>query len=713
MTCRDDHQMSMSCLNNAGDRTAYGLLISLLLAEYLFFYTYASREIVWAYANNHDQAEYLLKTYTLWAAAAGGDLAAWVDHFREPLSTGLLFPFQGAVMCLLFGACRISCLSLNFIYFALLQTAVFFWTRSTAGNVWAGFVGVGLLLTQQTAFFWAGGLFDFRIDFAAYCLYGIWALAVMRSRIFEDRKWTLIAAIICAWLIATRFIVAAYAVGVMGVLVLYLLGGLFRYRRTPSRRTSTRNRLVNVGLFGLTVGALAGPAFYVARKQILSYYGGLHATGSERFIRAAEVGIKGFADHITYYPASVRYDHLGSVFLLLAASLTLGTLLLAGLRRRGGLLGADVSTTVLTAMVFLGSCIIVPFIILTIDISKSPVVGGIVGVPCALAIVAAIVFVGRVAFSSAGAFDLSSFSWAAMALVTMLAGGCHYVNHLIHHGPLYYRQQEIAQLTRIYDSIGKYTETVGWKNPALSMNTVADVINGRVVAVSYFERTGKLLQFRRQFGDKIFAVSRDEAIENLPKTDILVMQDLSKESFVGHPFPFYASILGLNDEIGRWADEHLVLLIETPSVYGAGFRVYVRPTMSVMGLSEGGCLTKKGIWFSGEGRIIRQRPLVFLEGSAGDSVAKTATLRAEVYAKDRSPFSIPAEFTVKGRKRLIRLDFSGVEQYLKDTVITKLTLNLGDEKDESEAGAEGTANAFCGFKGVRMEPTPKTSAPVD
>jgi hypothetical protein len=135
--------------------------------------------------------------------------------------------------------------------------------------------------------------------------------------------------------------------------------------------------------------------------------------------------------------------------------------------------------------------------------------------------------------------------------------------------------------------------------------------------------------------------------------------------------------------------------------------------MSVIGLSESGCLTKRGIWFSGEGRIIRQRPLVFLEGSAGDSVAKKATLRAEVYAKDRSPFGIPAELTVKGRKRLIRLDFSDAEQYLKDTVITRLTLNLSDERDESEAGADVTANAFCGFKRVRMEPTPKTSAPVD
>ena len=159
--------MSISFFKNPGSRTAFILLSILILFEYLFFYTYACREILWSYPNNHDQATYLYRTYSLWTAFVGRDATVCLDSLRSPFSTGFLFPIQGAVMCLLFGAGRLACLSLNFLYFAGLQVAFFGLIRRITGNTWAGYVGVGLLLAQGTAFFWAGGLFDFRIDFAA------------------------------------------------------------------------------------------------------------------------------------------------------------------------------------------------------------------------------------------------------------------------------------------------------------------------------------------------------------------------------------------------------------------------------------------------------------------------------------------------------------------------------------------------------------------
>jgi len=46
-----------------------------------------------------------------------------------------------------------------------------------------------------------GGLFDFRIDFAAYSLYGIWAAPSLESKLFLDFRWAIGAGLVGGFLV--------------------------------------------------------------------------------------------------------------------------------------------------------------------------------------------------------------------------------------------------------------------------------------------------------------------------------------------------------------------------------------------------------------------------------------------------------------------------------------------------------------------------------
>ena len=308
---------------------AYILFGVLLLLEFLFFRGYAEREVVWAYPNNHDQATYLLHTYSLYTDHLSNGIAAWIKYLKNPPSQGILFPVQGVFLCLLFGATRMACLGVNFILFAVLQAFLLYTVRWLTRDIWLGFVGVGLLLSQISAFFWAGGLFDYRIDFSAYCLYGIWILVVLRSAVFSDTRWTVGAGLVAAWLMLMRFVTVPYIIGAT-LLTALLISVTSLYGLSDVReRHAVLRRIKGAGLFLAIVVGATGPFLYLARHAIWGYYGERHL-GPEKYVIAAQLHITDFIGHLSYYPKSILYDHLGPLF----GALSLALLCIAYIFRR-------------------------------------------------------------------------------------------------------------------------------------------------------------------------------------------------------------------------------------------------------------------------------------------------------------------------------------------------------------------------------------------
>ena len=366
----------------------------LLLLEFLFFSGYAEREIVWAYPNHHDQAGYLFRTYSLYTDHLINGIAAWIRYLKEPPSQGILFPAQGVFLCLLFGASRMACLGVNFILFAVLQAFLLYTVRWLTEDIWLGFVGVGLLLSQVSAFFWAGGLFDYRIDFAAYCLYGIWILMVLRSGVFSDTGWTVGAGLVAAWLMLTRFVTVPYVIGatLLTALVIYLTSLYFWDGR---ERHDALWRITRAGLFLAIAAAVTAPFLYIARHAIWGYYGVLHR-GPEKYIVAAELQIKDFVGHLSFYPKSILYDHLGPLFGALSLTLLCIAYIFRRIRGNNAAVGGSHpdARRPIPAFLFLVATIVTPLIVPTLNVTKNPVVGDIVGAPIALIALLAVLRIG-------------------------------------------------------------------------------------------------------------------------------------------------------------------------------------------------------------------------------------------------------------------------------------------------------------------------------
>src|SRR5271166_2504410 len=232
---------------NRFDRTA---LLILILLEALLFSSFYMREVAWYPPDNFDQASYLIETYRLQERILTHGLGqAWKVLWSRGHAAGVLFPIEGALAGIVIGGTRLPQLCVLFIGFCGLQVAAF----TTARAVWErrvyGYIALGLILSQITLWFWqGGGLFDFRMDFLAYCLYGIWACAVTRSQLFLHRYWSLGSGLIGAFLVLNRFVTFTYLVGVSAGFALVCGIIAIFWRKDADLISRMRRRLLNLGL---------------------------------------------------------------------------------------------------------------------------------------------------------------------------------------------------------------------------------------------------------------------------------------------------------------------------------------------------------------------------------------------------------------------------------------------------------------------------------
>jgi hypothetical protein len=373
------------------DRT---ILLILIALEALLFYTFYAREVAPYPPQYYDQGDYLSQAYILQESIhANGFRELWRELSGNNHASSLALPIEGALFGVILGGTRLPQLCVLFAAFCALQVFAFATARKTWGHRRYGYVLLGLILCQSTLWYWAGGLFDFRIDFVAYCIYGIWACAVIRSKFFLDRRWTIGCGLIGAFLVLHRFLSVIYIVGVsigfaVACATIWLLA-----RRNLDKRYRMRQRLFNLGLsLGILI-IVIGPIFLINWTAIYHKY----IYGQfiyEKDVRAREFGIVDLSGHLLYYPRSILWDHLGQSFLWASTIGFAGALLARLFSRLNGFVQpiADRGREAfLLEIIFLVGSIIGPVIMLTIDISKSPVIGSIVGIPTALLLVSFIV----------------------------------------------------------------------------------------------------------------------------------------------------------------------------------------------------------------------------------------------------------------------------------------------------------------------------------
>jgi hypothetical protein len=566
----------------AGKRFDGIILLLLIVFEALLCYNFYSREIAWYPPSNFDQTAYLTSAYEIQKGIQTKGLSELAQAiFGKGHSTGLLLPIEGALSGIAIGGARLPQLLVLFLTFAALQVVAFFTARTVFASRAYAYALLGLILCQLTPWYWSGGLFDFRMDFSAYCLYGIWACAVFRSNLFLDRPWAIGCGLAGAFLVLHRFLSLVYILGVtVGFAGFCLVIALFwRGNRDLARRMW--RRFYNLVLSGATVVLIVAPFLIRNWPWIHQYYiVPRNVVGGAR-VRALQEGISGFHEQLLFYPKSILWDHLGSTFLW-AAVIVIGVSLVVGWFRR--LESSDRTApafghgeTFLLQIIFLLGAIVCPLLVLINDTDKSPIVGGIIGVPVALLVVA---LAGRIAPSFTGRKSSSAGKLVfGCSLAIFAVGVANVFGHLGQHLPEYAQRRDLQRLVELDKWLVDYANDHQWRDPVISFDALSPWLNAGGISAIGFEQSGKLVVFHPGLGDGIVKIDRSEALTRLANSEVLILttQPKTEVSSDGlsleasnaalqkfpalrqHLFPFYENMAQYRDDLKAWAAKNMIL----------------------------------------------------------------------------------------------------------------------------------------------------------
>jgi len=545
------------------------LLIVLFAVEAMIFYVHVARDIAPFYPSNFDQLSYYIATYDLISAFHARGLSVLVEELLQPNSaTGTTFVLQGALLSLIGGENRTAILTVNLVYLLALQFVFFAVIRTRTGRTDLAWIAMALLLSLSTLFNDVGGIYDYRIDFSAFCLYGIWTCLIIWSRSFLRTKRTLLVAAVGILLVYSRFFTIIYVGGVLGTLLAINTYEIWR-NPSPNRTAVATRRIRKILLSGTIIAVICGARLFLSRAAIYDYYVVGHVLGGEKFIRAHELGLYTIADHLFYYPKSIIEKHVGLLTFSIAGALaswslwsdrvTLSELLTRPRRYR-------------QEFITLGLAILIPVAVLTINVSKSPVVGGIVAVP----IVLAMVLFGAAVWPGGGRPKLAP-PWARMFPVLVMAIAlAAFVSKGLSSRHLPARE-DLERITLLAKTIAAYAADNNLTRLTMSSDRVVDYQNAATPKLFSIEMLHRNLDIDPRFGHSvygIFATSREDALRLFADSDVIVLTDAVTDR--SYPYPMNTKIKEYWDELWEWTNQNRALLFST-EIYGIPYRVFVRP----------------------------------------------------------------------------------------------------------------------------------------
>ena len=648
------------------------ILLMVIAFEALLYYSFYTREVAWYPPDNFDQAGYLMEAYRLQEQILTHGLGqVWKFFSSGAHANGVLFPIEGALSGIILGGTRLPQLSVLFIAFCALQVAAFTAARIVWKSRVYGYIALGLILSQGTLWFQlAGGLFDFRMDFLAYCLYGVWAAAVLRSRLFLDPYWSIGSGLIGAFLVLNRFVTASLPARSVGRIRRCLRHhGLLLARRpragisdaAPFAPPRSLNRPIDCR------GGTDPDPQLECDKRLLRRR---PRCGQEKYIRAAELGIKDLAGHLSFYPKSVVQDHLGKIFLW-GAAIAIASGLAARLLARCKTVPAKPpprrDEEFLLQFTFLFGALLCPIVVLTVDISKSAVVGSIVGGPAALLVVA----ITAAAAPKPGKLNSTHGAklLVACALAIFVLGLFNQFSRAGRHWPAYGQRDDLKRLDQLNKCLIDLAQEYEWSSPLISYDVISGWLNAGSPTISAFEQSRELIQFYPMLGNEIMGVNREEAISLLKQSDFLILTTLPK----GGTRPFDRRIAEYWDDLKAWADNNMIVARIVPfSAFTA--TVYVRPTATISGLSSG-WIPSHGFSLEASRDVLERFPVIQLTGSADYSrLQKIPTLEATIDTGENSQ-TAPASFQRLDNGYEIRVNTSSIRMPPADQVHIRLDFN--------------------------------------
>ncbi|MBV9543774.1 MAG: hypothetical protein JOY61_05305 [Chloroflexi bacterium] len=562
-------------------------LAVLITFQAVLLHSFAARDVAQFLPRSYDQSGYLTDSYRVYEdLRARGLTVGLIDAFTRPAPQGVLLVPLAALAYAVSGAGRITALDLNILAF-LVYLVVTAWAVGRALGPRSAAVAVGLILSIRSTFAQAGGVADFRYDFVAMCIWGI--LLALTLYPIRGSRWlrpVVVTSVVGLLLVSIRMITAAYVVPLYAMAAGLAWGA--RRVRAPFQLNDTRP-------FGPTLVPvliwLSGFALLLAMnlRSVLDYYVRGHITSSEKAIRASEVGVTDLLQSLTYYPRSVTLDHLTPMTdLVLLACVGFGTIVaVAHAQSRTAL------RTNLERLAFLGLAVAIPYVALTTDEAKSPVVGNIF-VPTLILIAAlffgiaeaAAVATGRVWLRralTAGAiavvgFGITSQLDARLAAVTPLS-----------------TQSSSREAGRLALTGGDYVAQYLDGKATWSIDAHYDYTGIETIMAYYYEQRGQLLELTGTVlghGSVDQVPTNDDILSAAKASDILI---LTRQESLAQPseIPADNGIAAMSSQLRDYAESSLTSLGDF-ELFGQTLTLYARPAIPIHGLS-GPWITSAGV----------------------------------------------------------------------------------------------------------------------
>jgi hypothetical protein len=651
------------------DALGWAAVAALLLFQYGLFRQFAQREVVWAYPFNYDQIVFLGQSYdTYEQVLARGvyDGLKYGFYLRTP--NGALLHLQAALLFLLLGASRLSALTLNFLYFALLQAALAGTLRWLTRRWSVALLGVGLLLAALTPFSYAGGVMDFRIDFIAFCLFGVFACAVLRSRVLLSRPWSLGVGAAAAWLVLNRTLTLVYLTGMAALLTLFFLARLWRGRRDPDVRRAEARRLAGLALAGAVLAAAAGPVLWDRREQLKAYYVVGHLTGIEKFIRAQKDG-----NPYLFYPESLLSDHAGPTFLKLAALALLVGAAARAVRavRPNGAARLEMAP----AFAFLAAAVVVPLAALTYDMHRSPCTGNVLLIGLLGLVLAGVVRLAGLHREGRGR-PLLEGALVALAGVAVACGAGTQLGNYGSRGRMTRARYDVEQILALHDLLHRRCRECCWAAPVLSSTFNFDYTQHEAHRVLAYERHGTWLRTGQTLGGSIFALTDNEITQGARASDFLFLVATQTPS----AYPADHCLQAALPQLRAFCEAEMERL-GAFDIEGNEVTLYARPALRVGGVVEG-WVTAEGLRLTGPGSVLRGRARVVLAGKIGFAsffLRQAPDVRAELSSGGHAARTVPARFEFSPDRQGYRVvvDVSGEEVPADAPVEVRLTFDGG------------------------------------
>lgn len=640
----------------------FGLAV-LFVIEGLMFYTQLADQILPYFPRAFDQTSYSVETYQLIDGFQKHGWQAFLHPIANPPATGVTFIIQGALLSLIGGANRGAFISLNLIYFIALQICLFVTVRSRTNSVVLAWVGIAILLTARTHFNFAGDLYDYRIDYSALCLYGIWCCFLLSSQAFRNRDANIGVVISGVLLILERFFTILYIGTVLGALLLATLLVLY-FAKTPEHRAEATRTAKNLFVCGAFTILATLPFLFNARHAIFSYYVVGHVLSSEKYIRAAESGVSTLFDELTYYPWSLGAHHLGNQIL------AFGAVVLAGMIFAYFFIGGGQARTAIGRLRGMGFdllalvlAVVVPLTLLTFDVAKSPVVGGVVTVPCILLFILITsvftsshslpgqsVATNRTQVRQLGRF-VRSFLILGCVIVAMaifLANGTASQHNL--------SRSDLVRVNNVNQAIAGYIIDHAISNPRISFDRVDEYLNAGTIQVRGYELWRRFIDIvPKIYGT--WAMPRDEAMKLVQDSDIVILSDPVLGREFSH-YPMDTKIREYWSELQQWTEANLARLYTT-NINGIPFCVFHKP----LAKSEGGSgdwITSRGLTFTLNRSELQRWPFLILDGNyKNDVLGDKPGVRALATSEDEPSIELPVRFETSNTQYHLVVDARG------------------------------------------------------